>query len=43
VINTSLIAPFLFLLVFLIAFAGIRLHGEVTRLSPVITSRAVMM
>jgi hypothetical protein len=33
VINAVLIAFFLFLFVFLIALAGIRLHGEVMRVS----------
>jgi hypothetical protein len=40
VINANLIVFFLFLLVFLIALAGISLRGEVTRVSRVITSRA---
>jgi hypothetical protein len=42
VINAVLIAFFLFLLVFLIALAGISLRGEVTRVSRVITNGAVM-
>jgi hypothetical protein len=42
VINTVLIAFFLFLLVFLIALAGISLHGEVPHVSQVITNRAVV-
>jgi hypothetical protein len=42
VINAVLIAFFLFLLVFLIALAGISLHGEVTRVSRVITNGAVV-
>jgi hypothetical protein len=42
VINAVLIAFFLFLLVFLIALAGISLHGEVTRVSRVITNGAAI-
>jgi hypothetical protein len=42
VINAVLIAFFLFLLVFLIALAGISLHGEVTRVSRVITNGVVV-
>jgi hypothetical protein len=41
-INAVLIAFFLFLLVFLIALADISLHGEVTRVSRVITNGAVV-
>jgi hypothetical protein len=41
-INAVLIAFFLFLLVFLIALAGISLHGEVTHVSRVITNGAVV-
>ena len=41
-INVVLIAFFLFLLVFLIALAGIRLRGEVIRVSQVITNGAVV-
>jgi hypothetical protein len=37
-----LVAFFLFLLVFLIALAGISIRGEVTRVSWVITNRAVV-
>jgi hypothetical protein len=42
VINTVLIVFFLFLLVFLIAFVVISLHGEVTRVSLVITNGEAM-
>jgi hypothetical protein len=42
VINAVLIAFFQFLLVFLIALAGIRLRSEVTRVSWVLTNRAVV-
>jgi hypothetical protein len=42
VVNTILVVFFLFLPMFLIALAGIRLHGEVTRVSWVITNGAVM-
>jgi hypothetical protein len=42
VINTYLIVFFLFFLVFLIALVGISLHGEVTRVSRVITNGAVV-
>jgi hypothetical protein len=41
-INAILIVFFLFLLVFLIALAVISLHGEVTRVSWVITNGAVV-
>jgi hypothetical protein len=42
IINIVLVMFFLFLLVFLIAFAGISLHGEVTHVSWVITNGAVV-
>jgi hypothetical protein len=42
VINVVLIAFFLFLLVFLIALAGISFRGEVTHVPRVITNGAVM-
>jgi hypothetical protein len=42
VINIVLVAFYLFLLVFLIALAGISLRGEVTRVSRVITNGAVV-
>jgi hypothetical protein len=42
IINAVLIAFFLFLLVFLIALAGVSLYGEVTRVSRVITNGAVV-
>jgi hypothetical protein len=42
IINTVLVVFYLFLLVFLIALAGIRLYGEVTRVSWVITNGAVV-
>ena len=41
-INTVLVAFYLFLLVFFIALAEISLHGEVTRVSRVITNGAVV-
>jgi hypothetical protein len=41
-INAVLIVFFLFLLVLLIALARISLHGEVTRVSRVITNREVV-
>jgi hypothetical protein len=41
-INAVLIVYFLFLLVILIALAGISLHGEVTRVSRVITNEVVV-
>jgi hypothetical protein len=41
-INAVLIAFFLFLLVFLIALAGISLRGEVTRMLWVITNGEVV-
>jgi hypothetical protein len=41
-INTLLIVFFMLLLVFLIALVGISLHGEVTRVSWVITNEAVV-
>jgi hypothetical protein len=42
VINSVLVVFFLFLLVFLIALAGISLCGEVTHVSLVITNGAVV-
>jgi hypothetical protein len=42
VINSVLVAFFLFLLVFLIALARIILCGEVTRVSRVITNEAAV-
>jgi hypothetical protein len=42
VINTILVAFYMFLLVFLIALVGISLRGEVTRVSRVITNGAVV-
>jgi hypothetical protein len=42
VINIVLIVFFLFLLVFLIALAGISLRDEVTHVSQVITNGAVV-
>jgi hypothetical protein len=42
VINTVLGVFYLFLLVFLIALAGISLRGEVTRVSRVMTNEAVV-
>ena len=42
VINTVLIATFLFLLVFSVALAGISLLGEVIRVTRVITNGAVV-
>jgi hypothetical protein len=41
-INTVLVAFYLSLLVFLIALAGISLCGKLTRVSRVITNRAVV-
>ena len=41
-INTVLIATFLFLLVFSVALAGISLLGEVIRVTRVITNGAVV-
>jgi hypothetical protein len=42
VINIVLIVFFLFLLLFLIALAGISLHGEVTYVPRVITNGSVV-
>jgi hypothetical protein len=42
VINTVLVAFFLFLLIFLIVLARINLRGEVTRVSRVITNGVVL-
>ena len=42
VINTVSIATFLFLLVFLVALAGISLFGEVIRVTRMITNGAVV-
>jgi hypothetical protein len=42
VIHTILIVLFLFLLIVLIVLAGISFHGEVTRVSRLITNRAVV-
>jgi hypothetical protein len=42
VINAVLIAFFMFLIVFLITLAGIRLHGKVTRVSQVITKGSMV-